>query len=510
VTQDIDRSQYLLQSRVKPTEADRKDFGALMKVLCRPYWRRLWILQELAMSDESIAIGCGNRKFCFEEVVLATKFVWHNLESFLAILGAQRTDVTTLNSSMWVILFMQQLRQLSRRLEDAQCTTYAHLQMLLLNLSQNAQATMPHDKVFGLLAIMPVTIASKMEPYVGCALPTEAVFIAFSKAIIECTGDLDIIFAKSLQQTMTPSWATDWRIAPDRVSLLHDWHIYGYNQFDKAYRSLHQMIDTLRESRADGGRKSRFEILDKSSILACSGVLIGKVDGMASDMPALGALSFSDCEHIQPQHQHNPYGDDKATSRALVHTLFANPVWGDSEHAALLHIPWLAGESYSTDLNHEFSIDDNQKENFQQMHQDGWGFIFSYGNFFSFELFRRRLGRFRIGGKRFQDYFDQKIVECLLPQDRIYLDLAKVVGGHLGRRLITLTTGHFGLAPNTIKPDDVIYIILSCSLPVVLRPVAGTCHFRVVGECYIEGFSRGEAIMGLDKGKYRLQKISLY
>ncbi|OCL00719.1 uncharacterized protein K441DRAFT_672365 [Cenococcum geophilum 1.58] len=320
---------------------------------------------------------------------------------------------------------------------------------------------MPHDKVFGLLAIMPVTITSKMKPYVGCALPTKAVFVAFSKAIIECTGDLDVIFAKSLQQMITPSWATDWRIAPDRVSLLHDWHIYSYNQFDKAYRSLHQIINTSRESRADGGRKSRFKILDKSSILACSGVLIGKVDGMASDMPALGALSFSNCEHVQPQHQHNPYGDDKATSRALVHTLFANPVWGDSEHAALLHIPWLSG-------------------------------------------------RFRIGGKRFQDYFDQEIVECLLPQDRIYLDLAKVVGGHLGRRLITLTTGHFGLAPNTIKPDDVIYIILSCSLPVVLRPVAGTCHFRVVGECYIEGFSRGEAIMGLDKGKYRLQKISLY
>lgn len=365
--------------------------------------------------------------------------------------------------------------------------------MLFLNLSQNAQAKMPHDKVFGLLAIMPVTITSKMKPYVGCALPTKAVFVAFSKAIIECTGDLDVIFAKSLQQMITPSWATDWRIAPDRVSLLHDWHIYSYNQFDKAYRSLHQIINTSRESRADGGRKSRFKILDKSSILACSGVLIGKVDGMASDMPALGALSFSN-----------------STSRALVHTLFANPVWGDSEHAALLHIPWLSGKSYSTDLNHKFSIDDNQKENFQQMHQDGWGFIFSYGNFFSFELFCCRLGRFRIGGKRFQDYFDQEIVECLLPQDRIYLDLAKVVGGHLGRRLITLTTGHFGLAPNTIKPDDVIYIILSCSLPVVLRPVAGTCHFRVVGECYIEGFSRGEAIMGLDKGKYRLQKISLY
>ncbi|OCL00718.1 uncharacterized protein K441DRAFT_460557, partial [Cenococcum geophilum 1.58] len=42
------------ESRVKPTEADRKDFGALMKVLCRPYWCRLWILQELAISDESI------------------------------------------------------------------------------------------------------------------------------------------------------------------------------------------------------------------------------------------------------------------------------------------------------------------------------------------------------------------------------------------------------------------------------------------------------------------------
>jgi hypothetical protein len=506
VEQGIDRGQYLLENRDNPPEADREAYAALMKILIRPYWNRLWILQELAMSDSATIIGCGNQRILLKEVVLATRFIWHNLESVYLIAQATMDEFVALNSSTWVILFMKQLQELSKRLEDSQPVTYAQLQEPLFSLIQSAQAKLHHDKVFGLLAIMPKSVTSRMARYIDYNLPIEKLFVAFAKTIIEYTEDLDVIFVKNLQQTMVPSWAADWQLPPDRVSLLHEWHTYGYNQFEESYGNLNRMIEVSRQSRADGGRKSHFEILDDVCILTCSGVLIGKVDGLAADIPPLASADVSNCEHVQPQHQLNPYGDDEATTRALVHTLFANPVWGDLEDAALLNIPWIAGESYTTDMEN-FNVDDHQVEQFAKMHQLGWGFLFAYGYFVSFELFRRRLGHFRMAGKRLQDYFVHEISECTIPHDRIHLDLAKVVGGSLGRRLITLTTGHFGLAPGTIQPDDVVYVILGCSLPVVLRPMPGSSNFKVIGECYVEGYARGEGIALLDEGKLQLQKL---
>ncbi|KAF2679706.1 HET-domain-containing protein [Lentithecium fluviatile CBS 122367] len=517
VTEGIDRGSYFLQNVQNPTEVDRKGYTALKNVLTRPYWNRLWILQELAMSDMGTAMGCGDRTFYFEDIILAGKFVWHNLENFLQFLSMEEKDLLTdhiaLNRSLWVILFTQQLRALSQRLEDSESITHADLQLPLFNLSQNATAKEQHDKVYGLLAIMPEDIRLRMKAYTGYKLPVEAVFVAFSKAVIECTGDLDVIYSNSFQQTTVPSWVTDWRFSPLRVSLLHDWHTYGYNQFNDAYTNLHYMVNTARTVRADGGRKAAVEFLDNSTTLTCSGFLIGEVDGMASEMPTLPTtervcIKYSDNDHIQPKSQCSPYGDESATKRAIVHTMFANPVWGDSEEASLFSIPWLSGDDYITDPANPYYWRDDWKEKARAMYNSSWNSIFHFG-FLSFEIFRRRLGYFRLGGKRFQDYFVQEISECSIPPDRLRLDLAKVMGGHLGRRLITLSTGHFGLAPHTIEPGDGIYVLLGCSLPVVLRQIAGNSHYRVIGECYVEGFASGEAIPGLDDGTFQLQDLAL-
>jgi hypothetical protein len=525
----VDRSLDLLQAREQPTEVDRQDYTALMRLLTRPYWNRLWILQELAMGRFGLAIGYGNRRLQFQELVSAAKFIWHNMESFLLVIRTNASEPTArvgtnaeadiaaemsthldaLNRSVWVILFVYQLWELGQRLENSQAITYADLQLPLFNLCQNAQATVPHDKIYGLLSIMPEAIKMDMKQYTDYTLPIEAVFVAFSKAVINYTGRLDIIYSRSLRQELAPSWVTDWRLLPHRVSLLHDWHTYGYNEFESAYRNLRQMVETSRQAQADGGRNYPFQFLADSSVLACSGIMIGTVDGLAAPMPDMGGKEFPHSEHIQPQNQRSPYGDEKATIRALVHTMFANPVWGDLDEASFFRIPWLRGELYESCANCDIVLDDAWKANISEMIQHDWSFLFTYGSYMHFELFRCHLGRFLIGGKRFQDYFVQNISELSMPPDRIRLDLAKVSGGHLGRRLITLHTGHFGLGPNTVLPNDAVYVILGCSLPVVLRRAANTPHFRVIGECYVEGFANGEAVLGYEEGQHEVHKLTL-
>ncbi|KAL8653827.1 MAG: hypothetical protein Q9226_003688 [Calogaya cf. arnoldii] len=66
-----------------------------------------------------------------------------------------------------------------------------------------------------------------------------------------------------------------------------------------------------------------------------------------------------------------------------------------------------------------------------------------------------------------------------------------------GRVLFTSADGRLGLAPRATKPGDEICIILGCSSPVVLRSDDNGFSYRVVGECYLDGIMRGEALLGL-------------
>jgi len=76
--------------------------------------------------------------------------------------------------------------------------------------------------------------------------------------------------------------------------------------------------------------------------------------------------------------------------------------------------------------------------------------------------------------------------------------------------MITTASSHFGIAPSIVQPDDSIFIILGCSIPMILRHVHGNGYYEVVGECYVEGFTKGECMTDLDNGKHEIQDIILY
>jgi hypothetical protein len=139
--------------------------------------------------------------------------------------------------------------------------------MPLLNLGQNALSKEAHDKVFGLLGILPREIGSRWERYVNYEIPIKQSFVAFTKAIIEYTCTFDVILARPYDQAMKPSWATDWTLMSDRVNLSHDWTTYDYSNFEKAYPDLREMVDTSHELRADGNDSSQlaqFSFCDQS------------------------------------------------------------------------------------------------------------------------------------------------------------------------------------------------------------------------------------------------------
>ena len=49
-----------------------------------------------------------------------------------------------------------------------------------------------------------------------------------------------------------------------------------------------------------------------------------------------------------------------------------------------------------------------------------------------------------------------------------------------------------GLCPLATLPRDLVYMVIGCSMPLVLRPDEQTGVFRLIGVCYLHGFMNGE------------------
>lgn len=60
-------------------------------------------------------------------------------------------------------------------------------------------------------------------------------------------------------------------------------------------------------------------------------------------------------------------------------------------------------------------------------------------------------------------------------------------------RLVVTEQGQLGMAPGAARKGDVVFVLVGCSVPVVLRRSDGDEAYVVVGECFLPGFMKGEA-----------------
>lgn len=71
--------------------------------------------------------------------------------------------------------------------------------------------------------------------------------------------------------------------------------------------------------------------------------------------------------------------------------------------------------------------------------------------------------------------------------------------GSGGKSFIQCTGGYVGVAPPSTRIGDEIFVVVGCQQPLVLRKPPGGSRddrYTVVGECYVEGCSRAEPLLG--------------
>ncbi|MCJ1238485.1 hypothetical protein MMC14_006474 [Varicellaria rhodocarpa] len=436
---------------------------ALYRFLDRPYWKRLWIIQEVAMSHSTVQVFCGTQSLYWLELCRAIELVTVEpdlIEKTVSENFEQAEAEYTSGSILSRLERMQHLQIFSQA--EASGQDGPDLFMRLLKASRFSEQKDPRDKIFGVLGLMNPSIQAHIQPDYNSSIL--GVYSNFAKTVINTTGNLDIICQSRVdvsQSSEFPSWIPGWR---GDVEVSHELHLL-----------------TPFEACGTSGAVVHFK--DQGRLL-CKGFKVDFVDGIGCTCWNLDS-SYHDI--VQPSQTHNPYDGVQAVETALWRTLTANrDGWGEVApdwFSNLIKIPWkLPSELHDLAATMDYHL---------------------------FDKFRTCKRTLRIFGRELQSYFPTGPIANHLdiPRSKLLEAVTRLHCLLWKRRLLITGKGYIGLAPRTAQQGDIICILLGCSTPVALRHHAD--YYKLIGECYIHGLMEGEAMKWLNTKDYGLADFSL-
>lgn len=186
-----------------PDEIDGADptyetsgWRAVEKLMSRPYWRRLWVMQELALSHRFIEIGCGQQSL-----------PWHLLVSALRD-SSSAYHLTRLNRVRGAIREME--RQFVKNKQPA--LKGRHL-IFLLSHSAAFETSEAKDRIFALCGLLRVT--GDIDFYPNYNLNVTDVYKQITALALNMKGGLDVLELKPWNQDPSlPSWVVDYSKLP--------------------------------------------------------------------------------------------------------------------------------------------------------------------------------------------------------------------------------------------------------------------------------------------------------
>ncbi|OQV07259.1 hypothetical protein CLAIMM_11717 [Cladophialophora immunda] len=322
--------------RISPDEIP-KLCAALYLFLTRPYFRRAWILQEVALSSNPM-ISCGLRSgTTFEALETAAAHLSDMLSRDPDLAQKMKDSTPGLRSiDPAQLLFVRKLfyfRHLHMGrarngfiMHDIRNTAPGYLESAIL--ARDFEAAIPHDKLFALWNV--ARDKAGLEFITDYSRPYEETYMDFTKAWCAHSGSLDMIGASEFTNpadhrgfySKVSSWCPDWSTPSLSSSLIRR------ETFRRLRISMHDDIDG-RVYCADGGVRQEpgepkyFEFEDNT--LHCAGVILDKVDGVIAgktgqlpvEAAVPGLVGF--CKDFFAKNNITPYDDVTQALIAMVH-----------------------------------------------------------------------------------------------------------------------------------------------------------------------------------------------
>jgi hypothetical protein len=466
---------------------------ALHEFMQRPYWSRLWIIQEMVMGASGLVIRCGDSSIdwiTFSAGMDTLKnHLWSIKDELLEFDFADDEN----HEAGWAttsIHLANDLAVLSKNQEDGkQWLTFGRI----LEIAHSADCQDPKDKVYGLLAMLEDVVAQSIVP--DYTLKPSIVYASIAKAFIQSYGNLEPLReANPWGPSGTPSWAADWHWEGRlRHSRLEE-PIFGPPWLAAEFRATNNVWGAS-QYMASGDRVGEVTFSEDGLLLTCSGIIVDAISGLSAR--ARGYFGWSQTSIIQADNWKSSYGEAHDTTLALCRALVGDGLGRRGEpsrFSAIRHLPSFYGIARP------------------QFKDRGFTWLFEQeGYYFRWERWREANKTFLIGDYLLKDFFTDKI-----PLDASEYNLTEAYSCFdrmsKRRRLATTEKGYLGWVPDNIhgapenqaRKGDLIAILFGCSTPIVVRRVGH--NFCVIGEAYIQGLMVGEALHFLDEGK--LQAIT--
>lgn len=480
-------------------------WACLDRLLHNPWWRRVWTLQEFLIPRD-LSFYCGSK-------FLSRQSFRHGMD-VLELIG---TVNTVAKSAM-------NRRRVSAWYQHNDSRDKMSL-VSLLAFCGDYEVTDPRDRIWGLHGLAREE-DRKMIGRPTYAYDLETLYTGLVGSFVETHKSLDIIcFAHifSSVQPGWPSWVPDWRVrvhqpavVPLMVSQSANEHLANFRPISKSTKVKQKVAY---KASGDEPPRTNWDVYRR---LTCQGLVIDIIDGLSSAERGVNPTVAS----TSPANTRR--GNDKERE-VLLQSLARSLVLDRMDNFLEQRMP--GGRQYAKDLLLLVSTCAGLAAPNDSV--PSWFFWWWHN---------RRHHGLKIRGFTLEEictedrqsadaqqqsarpskssrYPDLRVrgftPDELCARDEQYVDapgqiartsksfFTRLRGTMMGgnKRLAVTELGHIALAPRMAQKGDMVCVLFGCSVPVVLRkikqfggPVDDAPLFRLVGECYLDGYMDGEAL----------------
>lgn len=454
----------------KSLKMELEVFDALCQLLARPWFTRVWVLQEVFRSPHSVLV-CGDRRIN-----------WKTL-GFVQNLRNRRTRRWRPEVIDWPCVVSLKT---SKVLEFHQCF------LALLCETRNLGATDPRDRVFALLSLFDDAHAEGLEA--DYALTVSEVYTKAAVAIL--LRDMQrlplLLSAKHARSASMvphlPSWVPDWNqpLPCKELQSLHTFYAGGSNQHLCAHPSMHStavavkgfVLDAVSTKHPSSitsfGQYSRF-LWDNTEITLTIRVFESSLQSAISQEPLSTrshTLSNSSSNLESAIAERHPF-------LYAITKVFKHPIWALEGQA---RYPWRRPLDLEELKRRGFEDDDLI---WSSPSHDSAGDVDAA----------------RFLNDKFADFpaacgLGVSVSEETWLKDSRYASWKTLVEGTLCNRVLFMTgNGYFGLGPSWMRSEDLVCIFLGAGVPYILRELKNkTGTFEFIGECFVWDIMEGEAL----------------
>ena len=226
----------------------------VLQMLQKPWWHRIWVIQELVLAANDPLVGCGTTWITWAAVdnVLNDIMMHMTKSDSSKVYKKDSSVISNLHSGVSLILLREQWREDEGKGAD-------HSILKMVNKTRGYDTTEERDQIFAILGLVSDSEKAMASFSPDYELTTSEVYQKTMKTIFTSCGNLDFLgYIEADRRLDLPSWCADFS--------------------KKAYTERYNTASASTEY----DRNAQTEIMDiahypKTGILKVAGTIIGKV-----------------------------------------------------------------------------------------------------------------------------------------------------------------------------------------------------------------------------------------